>query len=136
MRENANSGSLAAADEEAVGGHTIARHVGKDEAYLRNRLAKEPKIPAAGTFNTLAEAKKYVSDAVMANRSAVTAWAKRGAAAQQRPLAFSYDAGRPVGVVIPRNTGILKVTTKMRVVLVKIMIGQKPYFVLTSYPVP
>ena len=38
------------AAEEAAGGHTIARHVGRTEAQLRQRLAAQPGIPAASTF--------------------------------------------------------------------------------------
>lgn len=49
--------------EEAMGGHTIAKHVGKDERFLRNRLATERGIKGAGTFGTLKDAQKFVSQA-------------------------------------------------------------------------
>ncbi|MGF6972331.1 hypothetical protein QFZ94_000758 [Paraburkholderia sp. JPY465] len=33
-----------------IGGHTLLKHVGKDEAWLRQRLIDEPWIPAATSF--------------------------------------------------------------------------------------
>ncbi len=43
-------GAISLAAEEAAGGHTIARHVGRTEGQLRSRLAQQPTIPAASTF--------------------------------------------------------------------------------------
>lgn len=37
-------GSISLAEQEAAGGHTIARHVGQTEAQLRARLLAEPRI--------------------------------------------------------------------------------------------
>jgi len=42
-------GALCLASEEAAGGHTIARHIGRTEEQLRARLLAEPRIPAATT---------------------------------------------------------------------------------------
>ncbi|GGF20387.1 hypothetical protein GCM10011611_28000 [Aliidongia dinghuensis] len=119
--------------EEAAGGHTIARHVGKDEAFLRNRLATEPKIPAAGTFRSLPEAEKFVSRAISANASQIQSWASTAKPGAILPLPI-YDAGQIVGVTIPRLTGTLKSVSKVQVVLRKTVVGQKVYFVLTAYP--
>jgi len=126
-------GMIDLAAEEAAGGHTILKHVGKDEAFLRNRLATEPRIPAAGTFRTLAQAEKFVSKAIQANAAQIQSWAS---SATLQPLRLIYDAGETVGATIPRATGILQNVSKVRVVLRKTTIGQKVYFVLTSFPEP
>jgi hypothetical protein len=38
--------------DEALGGHTLARHVGKTDAELAARLKREPQISAASTTPT------------------------------------------------------------------------------------
>src|SRR5687768_4391924 len=43
---------------EAQGGHTLARHVGKDEAWLRERLAQDPRLSRASSFPDVATAEK------------------------------------------------------------------------------
>lgn len=127
------AGTIDLAAEEAAGGHTIARHVGKSEAFLRNRLATE-RVAAAGTFRSLKDAEKFVSRAVAANASQIESWAKSSRAV--RGFQFAYDAGEAVGTVIPRSTGILQKSTKIVVVLRKTIVGKKIYFVLTAFPAP
>ena len=60
-------GAVSLAAEEAAGGHTIARHVGRTEAQLRARLAQQANIPAASTFKTLQEAERAVAAALRAS---------------------------------------------------------------------
>jgi hypothetical protein len=36
--------------DEDMGGHTLARHVGKTDAELRERLRREPNISTASTY--------------------------------------------------------------------------------------
>ncbi|WP_278343304.1 RNase A-like domain-containing protein [Parageobacillus thermoglucosidasius] len=55
----APSGGLAA--HEAKGGHLIAKHVGKTDAELLQRLKDGPKITGASTFKDRATAEKIVS---------------------------------------------------------------------------
>lgn len=45
-------GAVSLGAEEALGGHTIARHVGRTEAELRLRLVQQPAIPAASTSHS------------------------------------------------------------------------------------
>jgi hypothetical protein len=65
----------------------------------------EPRIPAAGTFRTLAQAEKFVSKAIQANAAQIQSWAS---SATLQPLRLIYDAGETVGATIPRTTGILQ----------------------------
>ena len=124
-------GTIDLAAEEAAGGHTIAKHVGKDEAFLRNRLATE-RVVAAGTFRRLKDAEKFVSRAVAANSKQIENWANSSRAI--RGFQFEYDAKEVVGTVIPRSTGTLQKSTKIVVVLRKTIVGKKIYFILTAFP--
>lgn len=69
-------GGLAA--HEAAGGHTLAKHVGKSEEFLRNRLATEPKLKAASTFYNRQVAEEAISSLISANRRNVNRWLARG----------------------------------------------------------
>jgi hypothetical protein len=126
-------GLIDLAAEEAAGGHTIARHVAKDDAFLLNRLATESAIPAAGTFASLREAEQVVSDALRANQVAITQWAASGV---QKTLPLTYQAGRDIGTVILRGTTAPRAAQAVRIVLRRTTIAQKVYFVLTAYPMP
>ena len=126
-------GMIDLAAEEAAGGHTIARHVGKNEAFLRNRLATE-RISAAGSFRSLRDAEKFVSKALQANANQIEVWARSARPGSRLPLV--WDAQQTVGTVIPRTTGVMQKATKINVVLKKTAVGQKVYFVLTAYPLP
>ena len=50
------------ARDEAAGGHTLARHVGKTDAELRARLKAEPDISAASTYTDLETAERVVAE--------------------------------------------------------------------------
>lgn len=127
-------GSISLVAEEAAGGHTIARHVGRTEAQLRARLLAEPRIKAASTFHSLRQAETFIGEALRANRAEITAWLKTAAVGTQK--AFPYSAGRVVGSGVVRATNTLQPMTRMTVVIRRIELEKRVYFVLTSYPIP
>jgi hypothetical protein len=127
-------GAIDLAAEEAAGGHTILKHIGQTGAQLRARLAAQGGIKAASTFKTLADAQRYVSMAMRANRAAVETWA-RTAAVGSKPFTITYQAAGVVGEGVVRATGQLQKMTRMVVVLRRIQQQNRIYFVLTSYPV-
>jgi hypothetical protein len=127
-------GAVSLAAEEAQGGHTIARHVGRTEAQLRARLVEQPGIPAASTFVTLEQAEQTVAAAVRANSSAIKAWAAGAGPGQTK--AFSYTSATVVGQGVVRSTGQLTQMKNAVVVLRKVITGNRVYFVLTAYPKP
>jgi hypothetical protein len=55
-------------------GHTIAKHVGKDDTFLRNRLKTEAHIPGAFSYVNLAQANDAVNDVLTRHRTEVEAW--------------------------------------------------------------
>lgn len=126
-------GRLSLAAQEAAGGHTIARHIGRTEAQLRARLAAQPSIPAASTFATLAQAERAVGSVLRANSQAIATWA--GTAAPNATRAFVGPfAGAGSGVV--RATGQLTRMNSVRVVLRKQIANGRLYYVLTAFPIP
>lgn len=128
-------GGISLAAEEAAGGHTILKHVGRTEAQLRARLAAETRIPAASTFRTLAEAERHVSAAMRAHRAGIEAWAKT-ARVGGRPFTAVYQANVSVGEGVVRATGQFQQMTRLTVVLRRVQQQNRVYFVLTSYPIP
>jgi hypothetical protein len=70
----APGGGLAA--HEARGGHLIARHVGKTDAELLQRLKDNPKIAGASPFTDRATAEKVASEVLNDpnNKKIIQAW--------------------------------------------------------------
>ena len=125
-------GAITLSAEEAAGGHTIARHVGRSEAQLRMRLAAESRINVASTFRTLADAEKSVAEALRAQQGAIKAWAKTANVGQTKAL--THDAGRVVGFGVVRASNTTVQMSRLTVVLRKVSDRGRIYFVLTAYP--
>ena len=125
-------GAISLVTEEALGGHTIARHVGRTEAELRSRLFINKRIRAATTFKSLAEAERTVSSALRSNQIAITSWSKSATIGATK--AFNYDAGRFIGLGIARGSNFTQQVTRVTIVLRKIQANGREYFVLTAYP--
>jgi len=124
-----------AAAGSRVGGHTIAKHVGKTEAELNARLVAEVRIPAATTFKTLEAAEKVLYQALRANKAQIETWAKTARAGAR--LVLDYKAGTEiVGHGVIRATGQLTEMTAVRLVLKMEKYNGIPYYILTSYPIP
>jgi hypothetical protein len=133
--------SLAAHEAAAgsnVGGHTILKHVGKSEQYLRNRLAQTANWnippPAMSSFTSVKVAETAISHGLRANRAAIETWAK--GASNVNLTIQSFDAGRTIGYGIIRSTGKLQNMSKLKIVLKKQKYNGMTHYILTSYPVP
>ena len=122
------------AADEALGGHTLARHVGKTEAELKERLAEEPHIPAASSFRSREEAERFVSEALRAKDRVIRRWLEFARPGERFPV--YYRADEVVGYGIQRSTGMLQPMSRVVVVLKRTDQADKPYFVLTAYPEP
>lgn len=125
-------GAVVLVSEEAAGGHTLAKHVGRTESQLAKRLADEPRRQAASTFRTLREAEQVVGETLRANKAAIAEWAKTASPGSRKVL--MHVSNRDVGNVLLRSTGRLQGTTKLRLVLQKVQQSDKVYFVLTAFP--
>jgi hypothetical protein len=63
--------------DESMGGHTLARHVGKTDAELSSRLRRERQISSASTYTDRETADRAVGAAVAASHAKITAWERR-----------------------------------------------------------
>lgn len=123
------SAGLDLAAAEAAGGHTLARHVGKDDAALARRLAREPNLAAASSFLDRIRAEHAVAAALERERRRVETWA-RGRGEKSLVLRWRGD-GEVVGRVLERGATSSVPAEGARVVLRR---KGDAWFVLTAYP--
>lgn len=121
-------GSLEAS--EKAGGHLLARHVGKTEAELRQRLKSDPKISAASSFKDRAIAEEGITAAILLNSKRIEAWLK----GKQDRLVFIYKHKTPVGISVARNTPAAREAFYLRLVLVRDSRFEEGWKILTGYP--
>ncbi len=101
------------AHEGLEGGHTLAKHVGKSEEFLRNRLATEPHIQAASTFHDRQTAETALSIFLDARATKVSGWLQ----GHDPELVLRGRAADPLGVLIPRVSARPMEASGIRLVL-------------------
>jgi hypothetical protein len=118
------------ARDEARGGHTLDKHVGRSDQELRDRLDREQNISAASTWTNREIAQETVGQAVRAEQDKIARWEERG---YRRPnLALHFDASRVIGRSIRRGQESSSPATQAVIVLKAD--GPDSFYVLTSYP--
>ena len=118
--------------DEARGGHTIARHVGRSDDQLRERLRDEPRISAASTYTDLGTAERVVARTLARDRARVQKWLARQGPRPNLAIDYRGDRGELVGRRLTRrNPQPVKCSDA---VVVLRWNGQRGFFVLTSYP--
>lgn len=116
--------------DEQRGGHTLARHVGRSDDDLRERLARERNISAASTWPDRATAEAVVGEALAAERGRVDSWMQRGY--PRTNLALHYNAGRTIGRSLRRGNS--QTVECSSAVIVLRADGPESFYVLTTYP--
>lgn len=119
--------------DEAKGGHTLARHVGRTDDQLRERLDCERNISAASTYTDRATAERIVFRTLADQAARVDAWRAREG---RRPnLALDYRGRRDdiIGRTLTRGRGAPIASTEAVVVL-RWDERRDAAYVLTSYP--
>ncbi len=119
------------AHDEAQGGHTIARHVGRSDADLRARLRRDPGISAASTYTDLPAAEHAIADALAASGGTVRRW--EGRSGSRPNLVVDYTASAPVGRTLRRGARASEPCAHAVVVL-RWHNRDEHAYVLTSYP--
>jgi hypothetical protein len=127
----AGSESYDLAADEAKGGHTLARHVGRTDQQLRDRLDRERNISAASTYTDGALAERTVARTLATHGSRVAAWRKRSGTRPNLALDYRGPAKEIIGRSIRRGRAVAVPCTDAVVVLRWDGSGG---FVLTSYP--
>lgn len=118
-------------EDERHGGHTLARHVGRTDAELAERLRREPQISSASTYADRATAEAVVGAALQSRTRAFVAWQTRSG---PRPnFALYYDAHRVIGRSLSRGRRT-SVPCERAVVVLRWNDASRQFYVLTSYP--
>jgi len=117
--------------DESRGGHTLARHVGKTDEELLQRLRREPQISAASTYTDRASAEGVVFAALAAGGRSFDAWRRRTG---RRPnFVFHYSANRVIGRSMSRRRSSSE-PCEDAVVVLRWDDRRGDFYVLTSYP--
>jgi len=117
--------------DEAAGGHTLRKHVGRSDADLRERLEREHDISAASTWNDRASAEAAIGAALVEQDTKISRWLER----DRHPnlvLDYSGDSGHPFGRTLRRDEN--QVQPCARAVIVLKWDPPSNYHVLTAYP--
>jgi hypothetical protein len=120
------------AEAERLGGHTLARHVGRTDDELRERLRREPDIAAASTYADRQTAERVIAETLRRFSTRVESWSARTGSRPNLALDFRGEAGRPIGRSVRRGDSRVRACSDAVVVLRWHAAGR--YYVLTSYP--
>jgi Bacterial CdiA-CT RNAse A domain len=126
----ANTGYDLARDE-ARGGHTLARHVGRTDAQLRDRLRRE-QISAASTYTDRAIAQRVVARTLERQRARVDEWLARKGSRPNLALDYRGDGRETIGRSLTRRSS--QTIPCSNAVVVLRWDGSRGFIVLTSYP--
>lgn len=116
--------------DEAAGGHTLRKHVGRTDEELRERLRLERHIAAASTWTDRATAEQSVGTALAQNTEKIAKWLNRPSGHPN--LVVDYDGDHPIGRTLQRGSDQSRPCDHAVIVLKWRDDGG--YYVLTSYP--
>jgi hypothetical protein len=117
--------------DEAAGGHTLRKHVGRNDAELRERLERERDISAASTWNDRASAEAAVGDAIAEQGVRISRWLGRDSH-PNLVLDYDGDSAHPFGRTLRRGDD--RIRPCAHAVIVLKWDPPTSYHVLTAYP--
>jgi hypothetical protein len=132
LAQPASAGATDLAAAERLGGHTLARHVGRTDGELRERLRREPDIAAASTYADRQTAERVIAETLRRFSKRVESWIVRKGSRPNLVLEFRGEPGTPVGRSLRRGDTRVRACSDAVVVLRWHVTGR--YYVLTSYP--
>jgi Bacterial CdiA-CT RNAse A domain len=117
--------------DEAAGGHTLRKHVGRSDEELRERLRRERDISAASTWSDRASAETAIGAAIADQNAKISRWLERD---RHSNLVLDYDgdSAHPFGRTLRRGEN--QVEPCSQAVIVLKWDGPNSYHVLTAYP--
>ncbi len=118
--------------QEDLGGHTIARHVGKADEWLVNRLRKSSRISAASSYLNTATATTHIQSALTAKAIMLNRWVRDAPAGATR--AIDYNAAKVLGLVALRPPKVTNIINSKTLRAVMRATAGGTCFLLTSYP--
>jgi len=114
-----------------IGGHTLAKHVGKTKEFLEARLRANPKLAAASTFHSVADAEHAINTLMRRETARVETWASLTSGSKKLTL-YGTVAG-DIGFVLNRGAKEVVRGTELVIVLKRQIYNGMPYFILTAY---
>ena len=117
--------------DEAMGGHTLARHVGKTDDELRERLRREPDISSASTYTDRATAEAVVGSALSSAPRSFEAWRRR--TGRRSNFVIHFDAHHVIGRSLARGQREA-MPCEDTLVVARWDDRRQQFYVLTSYP--
>jgi toxin YxiD len=117
--------------DETLGGHTLARHVGRSDEDLRDRLRRERGISAASTYTDRAIAEATVARTLAQQADRVARWEARSGPRPNLALDYHGSSSVPVGRSLSRDR---RDTVPCYDAIVVLRWADDNYYVLTSYP--
>ncbi len=135
-------------EEDALGGHTFARHVNKPDEYLKARiLENRVNIPfiggvgekRAGSFTSLEAANKLVNSTLSQNQEKIDAFVQ-GRFPLSLPFMYVHaDFNSPTGYEAyapnDRSQPTMRTTYGVTALVIRTDRSEKGYYVLKAYPV-
>ena len=118
--------------DEAAGGHTLKKHVGRTDDQLRERLRRERNISAASTYTDRAAAELAVGVAFQQNQAKIDRWLNREGGHPNLVIDYDGDSAHPIGRTMNRGDDQSQPCSHAIVVLK--WDGDRNYHVLTTYP--
>jgi CDI toxin RNase A-like protein len=116
--------------DEAAGGHTLRKHVGRTDQELRERLQHERHIAAASTWTDRGTAEQAVGAALSQNNDKIQRWLSRTGGHPN--LVIDFDSDNSLGRTLQRDSNQSQPCNHALIVLKWDPNGS--YYVLTSYP--
>ena len=118
--------------DESMGGHTLARHVGRTDAELAERLRRE-RVSAASTYSDRAAAERAVGAALERNDRQLSAWEHRSGRRPNLVLHYTDRSGAALGRSLFRGAAA-SVPCNRALVVLRWDGRRDRSYVLTSYP--
>jgi toxin YxiD len=118
--------------DEAAGGHTLKKHVGRTDEQLQERLERERNISAASTYTDRETAERVVGAVLQQEQSRIQRWLERQGGHPNLVLDYDGDPAHPIGRTLRRGEDHAEPCSHALVVLK--FKPQAEYYVLTTYP--
>jgi Bacterial CdiA-CT RNAse A domain len=131
-------------EDEARGGHTIERHVGKSEAYLKTEVQEmaramverdeDPRGVRLGSFTSLQSATRLVNSTLAQNRDVVDEVIRGQRGGEEVDAIFDSPTGYEAYLPRPQSVPYMRDTYGVRVVIARDPGSSRGYSVLTAFP--
>ena len=124
--------------EHETHGHTIARHVGKTDAYLIERLQKNKRLKTVSTFSSLTMAEASVNAVLNLKRAEVADWWHGDLARQAFFARVPTHGSYMTRAMLEQQGERVQSQPVPQQAVVRVVLARKAdgFYVLTAFPQP